>query len=164
MNYNVQIRQQERKSLAMKITPGGVVVLIPQYVAADSAVVQEFIEEGLRDLKPPRPVPPSERLSKDDLLALVEEWAGRLDVRVNRVQLRKMSNKWGSISTAGNLTLAGDLVCLPRHLAEYVVCHELLHLRVPSHNKLYRLVLSCHIPDWREREQELAGWALVIER
>jgi predicted metal-dependent hydrolase len=80
------------------------------------------------------------------------------------VQLRKMSNKWGSISTAGNLTLGSDLARLPRHLAEYVVCHELLHLQVPSHNKLYRLVLSRHIPDWREREQELASWALVLGR
>ena len=160
MNYNVQIRQQERKSLAMKITPRGVLVLIPQYVAADSAEVREFIEEGLRDLKPPKPVPPSERLSKDDLLALVETWAEKLGVRVNRVQLRAMRNKWGSISTAGNLTLSGDLMHLPRHLAEYVVCHELLHLRVPSHNKVYRLVLSYHVPDWREREEELAGWTL----
>jgi hypothetical protein len=30
--------------------------------------------------------------------------------------------------------------------------HELLHLRVPSHDKLYCLVLSRYIPDWRERE------------
>jgi hypothetical protein len=42
--------------------------------------------------------------------------------------------------------------------------HELLHLRVPSHNKLYRLVLRRYIPDWREREQELASWALVMGR
>jgi hypothetical protein len=42
--------------------------------------------------------------------------------------------------------------------------HELLHLRVPGHNKLYRLVLRRYVPDWREREQELARWTLVLGR
>jgi len=72
-----------------------------------------------------------------------------------------MRNKWGSVSTAGNLTLAGDLLNLPRRLAEYVVCHELLHLRVPGHNRLYRLLLGHYIPDWRERERELGRLARV---
>jgi predicted metal-dependent hydrolase len=78
-----------------------------------------------------------------------------LGVNVKRVQLRAMRNKWGSISTAGTLTLANDLLDMPRRLVEYVVCHELLHLKVPTHNRLYRLLLNQHIPDWREREREL---------
>jgi predicted metal-dependent hydrolase len=50
---------------------------------------------------------------------------------------------------------------MPRRLVEYVICHELLHLRSPTHNKLYRLLLSQHIPDWRERERELGRWVLI---
>jgi len=101
-----------------------------------------------------------ERLSREDLLALVETWAGQLGVQVKRVQLRAMRNKWGSISTVGTLTLASDLLDLPRRLVEYVICHELLHLKMPTHNRVYRLLLSQHIPDWREREQELGRWVL----
>jgi len=159
--YDVQIRRQSRKSLALKVTPGGVVALIPQGLAADSATVQDFIEEGLRKLTPPQPAPVGDPLSKEDVLALAETWAKRLGVRVQRVQLRAMRNKWGSISTAGNLTLASDLVNLPRHLVEYVICHELLHLTVPAHNGVYHLLLSRYIPNWREREQELGRWMLV---
>ena len=44
----------------------------------------------------------------------------------------------------------------------YRICHELLHLQVPHHNRLYRLVLSRYIPDWRERERELGMWALAL--
>jgi predicted metal-dependent hydrolase len=161
MTLEVQIRQQLRKSLAMKVTPGGVQVLIPQGLPADSAEVRTFVEEGLRRLTPLKPVPSTERLNKDDVLALVEDWAGRLGVEVKRVQLRAMRNKWGSISTAGTLTLASDLLDMPRHLVEYVICHELLHLRSPTHNKVYHLLLSQHIPDWCEREQELGRWALL---
>jgi predicted metal-dependent hydrolase len=164
MTYNVQIRQQPRKSLAMKVTPGGVQVLIPQSLAVDSPEVQTFIEGGLRQLALPEPVPSTERLSKEDVLALVEDWAGRLGVQVKRVQLRAMRNKWGSISTAGTLTLASDLLGMPRWLVEYVICHELLHLKVPTHNRLYRLLLTRHIRDWRHREQELGRWVLATEQ
>ncbi|MFQ5610593.1 MAG: M48 family metallopeptidase [Anaerolineae bacterium] len=159
---NIQIKPQARKSLAMKATPAGVQVLIPRHLDAGSEQVQAFVAEGLDKLTPPLPVPDTERLSKDEILALVDAWVERLAVQVGRVQLQPMRQKWGSISTAGNLTLASDLVNLPRHLVEYVVCHELLHLKVPTHNRLYYLLLGRHIPDWREREQELGRWVLAI--
>jgi predicted metal-dependent hydrolase len=162
MDYDVQIRPQMRKSLALKITPGGVQVLVPQGLTADSPQVQEFIRRGLPKLAPPAPAPAEEQLDREGLLELVEEWVERLGVPVRRVQLRAMRRKWGSISTAGNLTLASDLVALPRKLVEYVVCHELLHLRVAGHNRLYRLLLGRHFPDWREREQELGHWGLAL--
>jgi predicted metal-dependent hydrolase len=161
MTYNVQIRQQPRKSLAMKVTPGGVQVLIPQDLQTDSLEVQAFIEEGLAKLTHPEAVPPAERLSREDMLELVETWAERLGVEVKRIQLRAMRNKWGSISTAGTLTLASDLLDMPRRLVEYVICHELLHLKLPTHNRVYRLLLRRYIPDWWERGHELARWALV---
>jgi hypothetical protein len=157
---NVKIQRQNRKTLALKVTPAGVTALIPRQLDAAGAQVQAFIAEGLRRLEPPPPVPAAERLTRDDILALVSDQAGRLGVQVQRIQFQPMRRKWGSISTAGNLTLAADLTRLPRRLVAYVICHELLHLKVPAHNRLYHLLLRQAIPDWRERERELARWAL----
>lgn len=162
MNARVRIKRQDRRSLAMKVTPAGVLVLIPRHLAADSPQVQAFVRAGLDRLQPPDPVPAAERLDQDGLRALVDAWAGRLGVAVGRVQFRKMRAKWGSMSTRGTLTLASDLARLPRRLAEYVVCHELLHLQVPNHNGAYRLLLRRHMPDWQERERELGRWVLVL--
>ena len=157
---NVKIQRQNRKTLALKVTPAGVTALIPRQLDAAGAQVQAFIAEGLRRLEPPPPVPAAERLTREDILALVSGQARQLGVQVQRIQFQPMRRKWGSISTAGNLTLAADLTRLPRRLVEYVICHELLHLKVPAHNKLYYLLLRQNIPDWRERERELARWAL----
>ena len=96
-----------------------------------------------------------ERLDRDAVLALVDDWAVSLGVNVNR-QLRRMRNKWGSISSAGNLTLATDVLELPRDLVEYVIVHELLHLRVPRHDRLFRVLLGRYLPDHRRREAELS--------
>jgi len=160
---DVRIKHEQRGSLAMRVTPGGVEVRIPRDLEADSAQVQDFVRAGLARLAAPEPVPAAERLDRPALLGLVERWAERIGVadRVQRVQVRRMRHKWASISTAGNLTLARDLLELPRSLAEYVVVHELLHLRVPHHNGLFRLLLRAHLPDWRARERELARWTWI---
>jgi hypothetical protein len=139
----------------------GVQVLIPQGLAANSVEVQDFIKHGLSQITPPEVIPAADRLSKSDVLVLVQAWAARLGVEVNRAQLQAMRNKWGSISTAHNLTLTSNLLLMPYRLVEYVICHELLHLQVPAHNKLYRLLLTWYIPDWRLREQELGRWTLA---
>jgi predicted metal-dependent hydrolase len=154
----IRIKHQDRKSLAMKVTPNGVEVLIPQGLNPESEQVQTFIDEGLQKLTPPDPV--EDALSREEIIALVQEWVDRLGVSVSRVQLRPMRQKWGSISTLGTLTLADDLLSLPQHLVEYVICHELLHLKVPHHNRLYYLLLGQHILDWRKREQALGRWVM----
>jgi hypothetical protein len=161
---HVQVRQQKRQSLAMRVLPSGVQVLIPHDLDPNSAQVQQFFEDGLSKLAAPEPVNENERLTKQQILDLVDQWAQRLHVAVTRVQLRAMRNKWGSISTAGTLTLADDLLHLPPRLVDYIVVHELLHLIVPTHTKAYRLQLIQHIPDWQQREQELGGWVIATSQ
>ncbi len=150
---DVEIRKQRRKSLAFKLTPSGAVALIPAYLDGESPVVQRFIEDALANL------PAAERrarpLDPDAVRALVADWAERLHVTVTRTQIRAMRNKWGSISTAGTLTLANDLLYLPVDLVEYVVVHELLHLKFPDHRKGWRVSMGMYIPDWQERERRL---------
>ena len=43
---------------------------------------------------------------------------------------------------------------------EYVICHELVHLRVPEHGKGWQALMGVYLPGWRERERRLAGWVL----
>ncbi len=160
-NIDLKIKPQKRKSLALKVTPDGIEVLIPNHLDPEGRRVQTFIKAGLQKLT----LPPAggSTLTKDEIMALVDRWADQLGVAAERVQLRPMRQKWGSISTSGNLTLADDLLKLPPHLVEYVICHELLHLKVPHHNRLYYLLLGQHIPDWRHRAQALSHWLLPLK-
>jgi len=67
----------------------------------------------------------------------------------------KMTNKWSSCSTKGNITLNSELTKLPRELAEYAILHELLHLIVPNHGKTFKALLSAHMPNWQELHKQL---------
>jgi predicted metal-dependent hydrolase len=90
------------------------------------------------------------RSKNTDLKLLVEEWSSRLRVKPRIVRVQSMSRKWGSCSTGGVVTLASDLTQKPKRFQEYVVAHELLHLRLKNHSKLFQATLSAHFPGWRE--------------
>ncbi len=149
----IRIHRQKRRSLVMKRTPVGLVVFIPNWLKPDSPKVRQFIEEGVKKLGTPAPT--VEQTSTDDLRALVAYWSERLGVQPTRVQFRDMYQKWGSCSSKGNITLNTALCTLPRDLAEYVVLHEVVHLRVFNHGKEFKTLMSAYMPDWKAREDVL---------
>lgn len=149
----IRIHRQRRRSMVMKRTPVGLVVFIPRWLKPNSPHVRAFIEEGIRKLGTPPPAP--EQSSPDEIRALVRAWALRLGVEPGRVQFREMYQKWGSCSSRGNITLNTALCNLPCPLAEYVVLHELVHLRVFNHGKDFKALMAAHMPDYAEREKAL---------
>jgi predicted metal-dependent hydrolase len=94
------------------------------------------------------------RSKNTDLKLLVEEWSSRLRVTPRIVRVQSMTRKWGSCSTGGVVTLASDLSQKPKRFQEYVVAHELLHLRLKNHSKLFQATLSAHFPGWRKVDLE----------
>ena len=152
----IAVRKQKRKSLAFRLTPDGAEVLMPHNVEADSPQVQHFIMEALARLPDnDEETPPLTRMQVQELVA---HWRDRLNVMVTRLQIRTMKTKWGSVSTAGTLTLADELLALPYDLVEYVVVHELLHLKFPDHRKGWQVSMGMYISDWQEREHRLQGY------
>ena len=80
----------------------------------------------------------------------VDYWVQRLKVQPPRLRVQPMKRKWGSCSTAGNITLASDLADQEPGFQDFVIVHELLHLRVPNHGKVFKALLAAHVPDWRK--------------
>jgi predicted metal-dependent hydrolase len=60
-----------------------------------------------------------------------------------------MTRKWESCSTAGTVTLAADLADQSPSFQDFVVAHELLHLRVPKNGQLFKALMTAHVPNWR---------------
>lgn len=83
----------------------------------------------------------------------VSDWAGRVRVKPKRVNLQPMTKKWASCSTKGYVTFNAELLDESREFGEYVILHELLHLQVPNHGKLFKSLLTAHMPDWKIRER-----------
>jgi predicted metal-dependent hydrolase len=82
----------------------------------------------------------------------VERWATKLKVEPKLVRVQRMTRKWGSCSTAGTVTLAADLEEQVAGFQDFVVAHELLHLRVPNHGRLFKALMTAYVPGWRQHD------------
>ena len=99
----------------------------------------------------------------DELRWTARHWTVRIGVKVLQIHLREMTSKWASISTAGRLTLNTDLLRVPRELGEFVIVHELVHLLVPNHGKLFKSFMYAYVPDWEEREERLRMYSSLSQ-
>ncbi|PMQ02376.1 MAG: metal-dependent hydrolase [Dictyoglomus sp. NZ13-RE01] len=97
-------------------------------------------------------------ITKEKILELCNKWQNILKVKVNRIQIRKMKNKWGSCSSKGNLTLNKELTKLSLDCVEYVIVHELLHLIVPNHGRIFKTLLYTYLPDWEKIHNKLKNY------
>lgn len=79
-------------------------------------------------------------------------WALRLKVNPREIRVRAMRRKWGSCSTSGIVTLALDLINQEESFQDYVIVHELLHLRYATHGRVFKALLSAHVPGWHHWE------------
>lgn len=76
-------------------------------------------------------------------------WAVRLRVNPRVIRVQEMRRKWGSCSSSGTVTLSMALATASERFQDYVIVHELLHLRYPTHGRLFKAVMTMHVPGWR---------------
>lgn len=79
-------------------------------------------------------------------------WAVKLRVNPRVIRVQEMRRKWGSCSSVGTVTLAADLVEQDERFQDYVIVHELLHLRFSTHGRMFKALMSAHVPGWQELE------------
>lgn len=96
-------------------------------------------------------------MDKEHLKIRVHEWAGKMNVSLGEVHIRAMKSKWASLSTDGRLTMDSSLLELRDELCDYVIVHELVHLKVRNHGKLFKSLMHAYLPGWDELERELAS-------
>jgi Protein of unknown function DUF45 len=76
-------------------------------------------------------------------------WAVKLRVSPRAIRVQEMRRKWGSCSSAGTVTLAAGLLDEAPRFQDYVIVHELLHLRFDRHGRLFKALLTAHVPGWQ---------------
>ena len=86
--------------------------------------------------------------SKDQFKIQVIKWAEKISVNPRQIRVQKMTKKWASCSTNGWVCFSTDLLKEPRSFQDYVIVHELLHLQVPNHGKLFKSLLNAYLPEW----------------
>jgi predicted metal-dependent hydrolase len=140
-----QVRARASKRLGLDV-PGVVWVGLQPRLALPGDVEAWYREEARRHIA-----------------AVVTRESPRLGVRPARVGIRDPRTRWGSCSARGNLSFSWRLVIAPAEVLEYVVVHELCHLRELNHSKrFYRLLDEAH-PGWRARSAWLRDFGQELQ-
>ena len=83
-------------------------------------------------------------------------WAAKTNIRPRRVQIQPMTNKWASCSRLGTVSFNVELIREGADFQDQVIIHELLHIRIPNHSKLFKSLLRVYVSD-RAMGKELCG-------
>jgi hypothetical protein len=84
-------------------------------------------------------------IPKQEFKREVLKWAEEIGVKPKEIHIREMKNKWGSCSSRGRLTFSYALLNQEEEARAKAIVHELLHLRYPSHNKMFHSLLTAYL-------------------
>ena len=147
--HKLIVKESSAQSSEVKLLRGKLVVTLP---VADRAAVK-------RRLNAWYDVRAGEYLSNK-----FSEISGRLDWVDARppLKLMRMRTQWGSCSPDGVILLNPALIRAPRHCIEYVILHELCHLKEHNHSKRFFELLTRVLPRWQDSKKELDCLAELV--
>ncbi len=89
-------------------------------------------------------------LAKSELPVRVHFWTERLPFQPNKIIIRNQKTKWGSCSSRGTISLNWRLIKCPLEIMDYIIIHELCHLRHFNHSRAFWETVAKYYPDVRE--------------
>lgn len=168
--YNVEVRRSKRKSAAIKITADmQIVVFVPLYVSdneIERMVISKskWIDEHM--LKVQSTIDERSKLEKitfEQVKELADQAVEYIPKRVkyyaekenfvyNKITIKNLVSRWGSCSTKGNLNFNCLLMLTPDYVIDYIVVHELCHLREMNHSEKFWAEVEKIMPDYQRAE------------
>jgi predicted metal-dependent hydrolase len=96
-------------------------------------------------------------LFADRMAKILKDTTWLRDLTPPPITVRHMPKRWGSATPSGRIYLNVDLVKLPPGCIDYVIAHELVHLKIPNHGRAFWRLLGRVCPEWGRWRDRLAG-------
>jgi len=173
-----RIIRSKRRTMGIEVgLDGTVVARIPNRTAISEA--QEFVEEKqewilksrerMKDLREKK-----ETMAWEDIRTemgfwmkgkggemfreKVDRWAEIMDVDYRNLRIKDTRTRWGSCSNKKNINFCWKIFAMPEKIVDYLIVHELAHIKQMNHSSAFWAVVEQYIPDYRKRKKELNGY------
>lgn len=171
MEYEVV--RSRRKTAGIEVTGEGRVILrVPLWLSDEDIkeIVDDredvIIEYLRRQKKRSEMLDEVETLSDGDIAELksragafipprAQLMAEKMGLSFNRVSIKVMRSRWGSCSSKKNLNFNALIMLMPKEIIDYVIVHELCHLKEMNHSERFWKLVGEQIPDYREKRKWL---------
>jgi len=145
-NYRLRLVPDEATDVAVKLQQGRLVM--PRSLARDGG--EHLLRWYTTHAQP-------------WLLARVKDFAARMEVDPAGVRVQDLGYRWGSCGKGGWLNFHWKTILLPARIAEYVVVHEMAHLKEPHHTPSFWRRVERAMPDFEQRKAWLAAHGIDVE-
>ncbi|NNE26486.1 MAG: M48 family metallopeptidase [Saprospiraceae bacterium] len=141
--YTLDIQAKERKTIAAKIHQKSIQLFLPKGQAQEqlidkiaAVISRAFAQLYLKEIE--------SRVREINALYFKED--------INKVKLKYTKSNWGSCSSKKNINLSTRLLMAPESILDYVIVHELAHLKEMNHSKKFWTIVESIMPDYKEKE------------
>ena len=169
MEYKVEVIFSDRRSVSLTVKNGSVIVRAPintkksfidSFINKHSSWIAKSIEkERIRESR-------TDGLTEYDIKKIKEEarvyfedktkyFSEIMGLKYSRIKITSAKTRFGSCNTKGNISYSYRLMLYPEVAREYVVVHELAHLKEMNHSKAFYDIVEHYMPDYKERRKLL---------
>jgi len=169
-----EISRRKVKYSRLEFSNGKLLVIAPPGVKASDVIKRHqdwVIGQHLKiheAVKAAKKTNLKNNMSREKLKVYVEkktkELAGENRVKINRVRVRKMTSRWGSMNSNKNITISSYARFLPEKLIEYIIFHEIAHFLNFKHDKKFWEIIESRYRNYKKYEQELSGYWFLLAR
>lgn len=95
------------------------------------------------------------KLAQAHISARAQELAQKYGYRYQKLRISSARTRWGSCSSNGTISFTWRLVMAPAEVIDYVIVHELVHLKIKNHSKKFWSAVAEHMPDYKKHVEYL---------
>ncbi|MFC1755907.1 M48 family metallopeptidase [Patescibacteria group bacterium] len=173
MKYeNVEVIRSKRKSISIRVTDEGVVVIrAPKKVSEQSInkfirksekwIDKKLVDMNLQNSKlddyqfTKKQINSFKKRAKVTIKDRLDELSIEVGIKYNTFRLSGAKKRWGSCSNKRTVSINWRLILAPPEIIDYVIIHELIHLKHMNHSKRFWKEVQKHIPDYKEKRKWL---------
>lgn len=168
IQYSV-IKSKRRKTSEVIVDKDGVVIRTP--LGKPASEIKKIVEEKRRWIfkkqlefnKHVPQKPPSRAYSRRFIVRRTSFYASKIGVYPQKINIRKLKSRWGSATKDNVINLNENLLMAPKEVIDYVILHEICHLKIRDHSYRFWYLLKKFMPSYLDQKKwlEIHGGVVI---
>lgn len=169
---DIHIKRSMRKSIALQVKNSQIIVKAPFFVTKNYIMnfidkhkswIENKVSKQKKSLIDINKIEEYKRQAREYIPRRVQEIAKKYWCKYNNIRITSAKTRWWSCTSQKNLNFSFRLILTPKEIIDYVICHELAHLKEMNHSRQFWLEVSKMDAEYKKHDNRLKqnAWFFV---